>query len=54
MRAKFWRCEAGTLLQSGHLWIEDGPLRHVGDPGEFFVVNPRNGCYYSKFGIANQ
>ncbi|HTS16371.1 MAG TPA: hypothetical protein VMP11_02250 [Verrucomicrobiae bacterium] len=48
-----WREEARSILRSGTLHVNTEYAEHVGDPGQYFVVNPRNGLWYSKYGLMN-
>jgi hypothetical protein len=48
-----WHEEARSLVRDGHLAVDPELARHVGEPGEFFVLNDVDGQWYSKHGIAN-
>jgi hypothetical protein len=46
-----WRQEARSILLTGELNVGSRPP--LGERGQYFAQNERNGLYYSKFGIAN-
>jgi hypothetical protein len=46
-----WRLEARSLLHYGRLWID--PDKIFGEPGQYFTLNPVDGHWYSKYGLAN-
>lgn len=48
-----WREEARSILLHGQLNIEPKIAASFGEPGQNFVLNKRNGLYYSKYGIMN-
>jgi hypothetical protein len=48
-----WRREAATILTTGHLWIDLSSVANKGARGQYYVLNPNDGRYYSKYGIAN-
>jgi hypothetical protein len=51
--ATAWWQESRDLLRYGRLWVDPDFARTVGEPGQFFVLNPTDGRWYSKYGIAN-
>lgn len=48
-----WQMEARSILIRGELNVPASFARSFGDPGQFFVLNHRNGKYYSKAGTLN-
>lgn len=48
-----WREEARSLLLRGELHVADDTAASHGEPDQYFVRNPRNGLYYSKYGVMN-
>jgi hypothetical protein len=48
-----WREEARSMLLVGGLNVPRDTALELGDRGQYFVQNERNGLYYSKFGIVN-
>lgn len=46
-----WREEARTIILRRSLSIDPDIARNFGEPGQYFVLNPNNGGYYSKYGI---
>jgi hypothetical protein len=48
-----WRYETLSLVEHGRLWIDAEAARRIGLRGQYFVLNPEDGRYYSKFGIVN-
>src|SRR5215467_9300861 len=45
-----WRAEARSILSRGALDVPASMATNFGEPGEYFVLNHRNGKYYSKYG----
>jgi hypothetical protein len=48
-----WREEARALVLNGGLSVDPDIACARGQPGQFFVINPRDGRYYCKYGIVN-
>lgn len=48
-----WREEGRSIVVKGTLAVDPEIARRFGEPGQFFVINHRNGHYYSKYGILN-
>ncbi len=48
-----WREEARSLLVQGRLGVDPEIAGALGERGQFFVRNPRDGRWYSKYGIVN-
>lgn len=48
-----WREEARSILLDGELSIPAGTALTHGERDQYFVSNPRNGLYYSKYGVMN-
>lgn len=48
-----WREEARSLLLRGELSVPEEIAAAHGEPDQYFVQNPRNGLYYSKYGVMN-
>jgi hypothetical protein len=48
-----WREETRSLLLRSELNVPAGYAQGLGEPGQYFVRNERNGLYYSKYGLAN-
>jgi hypothetical protein len=48
-----WRAEARSFLMRGELDVPAAIVINQGEPGQFFVLNRRNGKYYSKYGTLN-
>src|SRR5690349_4159694 len=48
-----WQEEARSLLTRGELSVPESIASNFGAPGQFFVLNHRNGKYYSKYGTLN-
>lgn len=48
-----WQMEARSILIYGELSVPSSIATKVGEPGQFFVVNHKNGKYYSKYGTLN-
>jgi hypothetical protein len=48
-----WREEARSIVISGTLHVEDAAAHGLGEPGQYFVQNTRNGLWYSKYGVMN-
>jgi len=42
-----------SLLERGRLDVPEELARSAGEPGQYFVQNPENGRYYSKYGELN-
>jgi len=51
--ARAWRQEARSIILFDTLAVDSTIARTYGHPGQFFVFNPRNGNWYSKYGIVN-
>jgi hypothetical protein len=47
-----WREEAKAML-TGELAVSPSAAVRFGDPGQYFVLNPVNGRWYSKYGVMN-
>ena len=47
-----WREEARRIVTVGQLSVPREQAE-MGEPGQYFVQNTRNGLYYTKWGIAN-
>ena len=48
-----WRAEARSILSRGALDVPASMATNFGEPGEYFVLNHKNGKYYSKYGTLN-
>ncbi|HVM63003.1 MAG TPA: hypothetical protein VMV72_19245 [Verrucomicrobiae bacterium] len=48
-----WREETRSLLRDGALHVDTQYAGQAGERGQYFVVNPRNGLWYSKYGLMN-
>ena len=48
-----WRAEAESLLTRGEISIPGSIALAAPEPGQYFVLNPKNGRYYSKYGTIN-
>jgi len=48
-----WRMEARSILIYGELNVPSSFATAYGEPGQFFVLNHRNGKYYAKAGTLN-
>jgi hypothetical protein len=48
-----WREEARSLVRDHVLHVNAQFAQSFGEPGQYFVVNPKNGLWYSKYGIVN-
>lgn len=48
-----WREEARSLLVQGRFGVDPEIADALGERGQFFVYNPRDGRWYSKYGIVN-
>jgi hypothetical protein len=48
-----WQSEARSILLHGELSVPESIATISGYPGQFFVLNHRNGKYYSKYGTLN-
>ncbi len=48
-----WREEARSILRDGVLHVNTQYAEHIGEPGQYFVFNARNGWWYSKYGFMN-
>src|SRR5262249_61953852 len=48
-----WQAEAESILIRGELSVPISIATNLGEPGQFFVLNHRNGKYYSKYGTLN-
>jgi hypothetical protein len=47
------REEARNIVLHSSLAADPEMATHLGEPGQFFVVNPRDHRYYSKYGLMN-
>lgn len=48
-----WQAEARSILARGELNVPASFATNFGEPGQFFVLNHKNGKYYSKYGTLN-
>ena len=48
-----WREETRSLVRDHVLHVNAQFARSFGEPGQYFVVNHKNGLWYSKYGIMN-
>ena len=48
-----WRQETLSLLRSGTLHVDAHSAEQSGERGQYFVFNPQNGQWYSKYGFMN-
>jgi hypothetical protein len=48
-----WQAEAASILTRGELSVPISIATNLGEPGQFFVLNRKNGKYYSKYGTLN-
>jgi len=52
--ALIWRQESASILEHGRLWIDAATVADTGSvPGQSYDLNPIDGRWYSKYGIAN-
>jgi len=51
--ARAQRMEVASFLENHHLWVTPQAAMSLGEPGQYFVSNPDNGHWYSKYGIIN-
>lgn len=47
------RAATYSLIEHGRLDVSPEIAQAAGQPGQYFVKNPRNGRYYTKYGILN-
>jgi hypothetical protein len=48
-----WQSEAQSIILRGEFNVPKSIAGIAGEPGQFFVLNHRNGKYYSKYGTLN-
>lgn len=48
-----WRAEARSILSRGVFDVPSSIATNFGEPGQYFVLNYKNGKYYSKYGTLN-
>jgi hypothetical protein len=48
-----WQAEARSILIRGELNVPSSLATNYGEPGQFFILNHKNGKYYSKYGTLN-
>jgi hypothetical protein len=48
-----WREETRSMLRDGTLHVDAHFAEQSGERGQYFVFNPRNGQWYSKYGVMN-
>lgn len=51
--AIYVQANAVDLLRTGSISVPESNLGVMGDPGQFYVRNARNGKWYSKYGLIN-
>jgi len=48
-----WREETRSIIRDHDLHVDAQYAQHFGEPGQYFVINHKNGQWYSKYGIVN-
>src|SRR5437660_6966689 len=48
-----WREETRSILRDHHLWVDENLAKNFGENGQYFVLNEKDGHWYSKYGVVN-